>query len=240
MRSTKIRRGGLLLMIGLLSGFLTACELRSGFRFLNNGGGAWGEGHYDDFDDGDGYGYSYSYPSNGGSNNSSGNNGNGPDADGLTFDEDSTKFGHSFANTYSGEVAIYARTSGCTDENLIVPSTYIDSRGTTYQVVKDCNNGFNALPAVSITLPDGFKQICEGFDNCMYLKKIYLPSSIEKIEEEIIVSCISLQKIDYKGTKADWNAIEKDGSWNFQAPAFVISCSDGMIEMQSWVESHPS
>lgn len=251
MKKNTIKVSGLILTLGLLSSFLLACEQRSGFKFINNNnGGYWGEDfydygdYYDDYDDDYGYSYSYNYGSNNnGGNNSGNNNGgnnNGGSSDGDTFDENSTKFGHSFSGTGSGEVAIYAKPANCTDTNLVVPSTYVDSKGNRYQVALDCNNGFNALSATSITLPDGFKKIVEGFDNCMYLKKIYLPSSITKIESEIIVSCISLEKIDYKGTKAEWNAIEKDERWNYQAKAFVISCSDGTIEMQSWAESHPS
>ena len=245
MKKNIIRISSLILTLGLLSSFLIACEQRSGFKFINNNnGGYWGEdfydyGDYDDDDWDDDYGYSYSY-NYGTSKNDGGKSNNGGSEDGDTFDENSTKFGHSFSGTGSGEVAIYAKADYCQDDSLIVPSTYVDSKGNRYQVALDCNNGFNALPATSITLPNGFRKIVEGFDNCMYLKKIYLPASIEKIEAEIIVNCISLQKIDFAGTKAEWNAIEKDDRWNFQSKAFVISCSDGTIEMQSWAESHPS
>lgn len=245
MKKKVIRISGLILTLGLLSSFLLACEQRSGFKFINNNKGQyWGEDFYDYYDDyyddydGDNYGYSYSY--NYGSNNNGGNNGDGNDTTDESFDENSTKFGHSFSGTGAGEVAIYAKPDNCKDDNLIVPSTYVDSKENRYQVALDCNNGFNALSATSITLPNGFKKIVEGFDNCMYLKKIYLPSSITKIENDILVNCISLQKIDFKGTKEEWKAIEKGERWNYQTKSFVISCSDGTIEMQSWAESHPS
>lgn len=243
MKKNTIRISGLLLTLGLLSSFLLACEQKSGFRFINeNNGQYWGRdfydyGDYDDYDDDD-YAYSYSY--NYGSSNNGGNNGDGNGTTDETFDENSTKFGHSFSGTAAGEVAIYAKPDNCKDDNLIVPSTYVDSKGNRYQVALDCNNGFNALSATSITLPDGFKKIVEGFNNCMYLKKIYLPSSIAKIENDVLVNCISLQKIDFKGTKAEWNGIEKGERWNYQTKSFIISCSDGTIEMQSWAESHPS
>ena len=243
MKKNTIRISGLLLTLGLLSSFLLACEQKSGFRFINeNNGQYWGRdfydyGDYDDYDDDD-YAYSYSY--NYGSSNNGGNNGDGNGTTDETFDENSTKFGHSFSGTAAGEVAIYAKPDNCKDDNLIVPSTYVDSKGNRYQVALDCNNGFNALSATSITLPDGFKKIVEGFDNCFYLKKIYLPKSIESIADDTIVSCLALEKIDFKGTKAEWNTINKGDRWNYQAPALIISCSDGMIEMQSWAESHPS
>ena len=241
MKKNTIRISGLLLTLGLLSSFLLACEQKSGFRFINeNNGQYWGRdfydyGDYDDYDDDD-YAYSYSY--NYGSSNNGGNNGDGNGTTDETFDENSTKFGHSFSGTAAGEVAIYAKPDNCKDDNLIVPSTYVDSKGNRYQVALDCNNGFNALSATSITLPDGFKKIVEGFDNCFYLKKIYLPKSIESIADDTIVNCLALEKIDFKGTKAEWNTINKGDRWNYQAPAFTVSCSDGFIELQSWAESH--
>ena len=246
MKKKVIRISGLVLTLGLLSSFLLACEQRSGFRFLNQGGeGYWGEDYYyDDYDD-----YYEEYSKNnknsssnngGGQRSSSNNNGGNSNTDELTFDENSTKFSHSFSGTGSGEVAIQVNSDNCKDDELVIPSTYVDSKGNKYKVTMDYGNGFGYLSAQKITLPDGFKEIHEGFDMCMYVKRIYLPKTITKLYSEILTSCVSLQTIYFAGTKAQWNAIDKDERWNFQAPAFVISCSDGMIEMQSWAESHAS
>ena len=246
MKKKVIRISGLVLTLGLLSSFLLACEQRSGFRFLNQGGeGYWGEDYYyDDYDD-----YYEEYSKNnknsssnngGGQRSSSNNNGGNSNTDELTFDENSIKFGHSFSGTGSGEVAIQVYSDNCKDDELVIPSTYVDSKGNKYKVTMDYGNGFGYLSAQKITLPDGFKEIHEGFDMCMYVKRIYLPKTITKLYSEILTSCVSLQTIYFAGTKAQWNAIDKDERWNFQAPAFVISCSDGMIEMQSWAESHAS
>ena len=246
MKKKVIRISGLVLTLGLLSSFLLACEQRSGFRFLNQGGeGYWGEDYYyDDYDD-----YYEEYSKNnknsssnngGGQRSSSNNNGGSSNTDELTFDENSTKFSHSFSGTGAGEVAIQVNSDNCKDDELVIPSTYVDSKGNKYKVTMDYGNGFGYLSAQKITLPDGFKEIHEGFDMCMYVKRIYLPKTITKLYSEILTSCVSLQTIYFAGTKAQWNAIDKDERWNFQAPAFVISCSDGMIEMQSWAESHAS
>ena len=226
-------------IITLLSGFLVGCD-KANFRFLNGKEGLWGDEDYrfdeDDYDDWwDDFDDDWFDDEDDDDDNHGGQSGNE-----VTFDDNSTKFGHSFSGTKAGKVAIYARADNCKDQNLVVPSIYVDSSGNRYEVQKDTGNGFNGLTStITITIPDTFESIDAGFDNCLYLKTIYLPSSITKIEAEIIVSCIALQKIDYDGTKAEWNAIEKDDRWNFNAPAFTISCSDGMIEMQSWAESHP-
>ena len=238
MKKKIIRISGLVLTLGLLSSFLLACEQRSGFRFLNQGGeGYWGEDYYyDDYDD-----YYEEYSKNnknsssnngGGQRSSSNNNGGSSNTDELTFDENSTKFSHSFSGTGSGEVAIQANPDNCKDDELVIPSTYVDSKGNKYKVTMDYGNGFGYLSAQKITLPDGFKEIHEGFDMCMYVKRIYLPKTITKLYNEILTSCVSLTTIDFAGTKAQWNAIEKGERWNYNAPAFDVSCSDGIINIE--------
>ena len=238
MKKKVIRISGLVLTLGLLSSFLLACEQRSGFRFLNQGGeGYWGEDYYyEDYDD-----YYEEYSKNnkksssnngGGQSSSSNNNGGSSNTDELTFDENSTKFSHSFSGTGSGEVAIQVNSDNCKDDELVIPSTYVDSKGNKYKVTMDYGNGFGYLSAQKITLPDGFKEIHEGFDMCMYVKRIYLPKTITKLYNEILTSCVSLNTIDFAGTKAQWNAIEKEERWNFNAPAFDVSCSDGIINIE--------
>ena len=238
MKKKVIRISGLVLTLGLLSSFLLACEQRSGFRFLNQGGeGYWGEDYYyDDYDD-----YYEEYSKNnknsssnngGGQRSSSNNNGGSSNTDELTFDENSTKFSHSFSGTGSGEVAIQVNSDNCKDDELVIPSTYVDSKGNKYKVTMDYGNGFGYLSAQKITLPDGFKEIHEGFDMCMYVKRIYLPKTITKLYNEILTSCVSLTTIDFAGTKAQWNAIEKGERWNYNAPAFDVSCSDGIINIE--------
>ena len=238
MKKKVIRISGLVLTLGLLSSFLLACEQRSGFRFLNQGGeGYWGEDYYyDDYDD---YYEEYSKNNNksssnngGGQRSSSNNNGGNSNTDELTFDENSTKFSHSFSGTGAGEVAIQVNSDNCKDDELVIPSTYVDSKGNKYKVTMDYGNGFGYLSAQKITLPDGFKEIHEGFDMCMYVKRIYLPKTITKLYSEILTSCVSLNTIDFAGTKAQWNAIEKEERWNFNAPAFDVSCSDGIINIE--------
>ena len=235
-----------IVVLSLLPFFLAGCAPES-FRFLGGKEGYWGDDYYFNYDDDPG---DRSNGSGNGNNNGSGQSSSqdssgethgGSDGQGddvVTFDENSTKFGHSFSGTKSGEVAIYAKTENCTDLDLIVPGKYIDSKGNEYQVTRDINNGFNALPATKISLPNGFKEIVQGFDNCMYLKTIYLPSTITSINDDVIVNCIALTKIDFSGTKAQWNSIAKGDRWNYTAKALVISCSDGFIELQSWAESH--
>ena len=210
---------------------LTSCSQTDAYKFLimGNKTGSWGNdaidlfGRNDDDDDKDWWDIDDDEDDDDDDDNRN---------DELTFDEDSTKFNHSFAECDSGTVAIQARSETCKDVDLVIPSKYVDSTGAKYQVVRDYGNGFGYLSAQKITLPEGFKEIHEGFDQCMYVKRIVLPSTITKFYKEILTSCISLQKIDYAGTKAEWNAITKEERWNYRAPAFDVSCKDGIINVE--------
>ncbi len=226
---------------------LTSCSQRDAYKFLimGNKTGNWGNDTIDLFgrnddddedwwdvdDDEDDDDDNDNRSSSSNNNRSSSNNTDNSSGE-LTFDEDSTKFGHSFSGTGAGEVAIQVNSENCKDDDLIIPSKYVDSKGNKYQVTMDYGNGFSYLSAQKITLPEGFKEIHEGFDQCMYVKRIVLPSTITKIYKEILTSCISLQTIDYAGTKAEWNAITKEERWNYRAPAFDVSCKDGIINVE--------
>ena len=104
--------------MSLLPFFLAGCAPES-FQFLGGKEGYWGDDYYFNYDDDPG---DRSNGSGNGNNNGSGQSssqGSSGDAHGgssgqgddvVTFDENSTKFGHSFSNTGAGEVAIYAKT----------------------------------------------------------------------------------------------------------------------------------
>lgn len=233
---------------------LTGCSQMDAYKFLimGNKTGNWGNDAIDLFgrnddddedwwdvdddededDDNDNRSSSSNNKSSSNNNNSSSSNNTDNSSGELTFDENSTKFNHTFSECSSGTVAIQVRSEECKDTDLVIPSKYVDSTGAKYQVVRDYGNGFGYLSAQKITLPEGFKEIHEGFDQCMYVKRIVLPSTITKIYKEILTSCISLQKIDYAGTKAEWNAITKEERWNYRAPAFEVSCKDGIINVE--------
>ena len=249
MKETIIRFVGLLLIVALLSGVLAGCSGgRKPYDFLNerNNGGQGGNGfvhnNYDDYDD-------FDDVDRGGNDNGTGNGGtstsaatgngnqNGGTPEGDADYTDSAKFEYSLYGCDDGEAAISTKSS-CTDENVVVPPTYTDYEGKTYRIVKDCQRGFSMLDAKTITLPEGFKEIRVGFSACANLKTIYLPSTITTIGEHALTSCMRLDKIVFNGTKAQWKAIELDDHWNYCAPALVIACTDGFIELQSWYESH--
>lgn len=62
----------------------------------------------------------------------------------------------------------------------------------------------------SITLPDSITAINQNaFENCEKLTKIIIPESVTYIAKNVFSSCNSLTTIYYKGSEAQWNAIDK-------------------------------
>ena len=255
MKRNGIRSIALLLFVCLLSLLFAGCAEGGEYDFLRaKQGGKWGGDEYvayDDYDDEDddddynGYNGGQSSSGNGGQSSSgnggqsgSGNGGQSSSGNGGTEYTEDYKFEHSTYDMAPGEMSVCLPYT-CEDVNVVVPPTYEDYTGTVYRIVKDFKTGFGGIPAETIKLPEGFREIEVGFSGCPNLKTIYLPSTMTKIDGYTVTNCPRLKTIEFNGTKAQWNAIEKDDHWNYLAPALGIRCTDGFIELQSWAESHP-
>jgi hypothetical protein len=70
-----------------------------------------------------------------------------------------------------------------------------------------------------------------AFALCGSLTKIVLPDSVKSIGEDVFAGCSLLTSITFEGTVEQWNAIEKDGSWNYNLPATEVICSDGTVSL---------
>lgn len=135
----------------------------------------------------------------------------------------------------AGSVTVAFSSNPVSSPNVTVPAK-VKINGEVYNVFDDSvEPGLGYKMAVeSITLSEGFKQLAFGFNQDMNLKTVKIPSSLEKITCHILVGCVSFEKIEYNGTKAQWEAIEKDEYWNYLAKAFIVVCEDGNIEIPAW------
>lgn len=82
----------------------------------------------------------------------------------------------------------------------------------------------------SITIPDSVKDIDrEAFEDCSGLTSITIGSGVTSIGYRALDGCRGLTRIDFNGTKAQWEAIRKGSDWNRNTGSFTVYCTDGTI-----------
>ena len=108
------------------------------------------------------------------------------------------------------------------DRELIIPAKVTQIKSGAFQ-----HN--EKLEIVSI--PNTVKTIGEfAFGYCGNLKSIIINKGLTKIEMYAFIGCSALESINFIGTKAEWNNIEKGFSWNFSTGnKYKVICSDGTI-----------
>ena len=84
----------------------------------------------------------------------------------------------------------------------------------------------------SIKILDGVTSIgIYAFGNCTGLTSIEIPDSVMTIGPVAFSDCTSLANIIFNGTKAQWNAITKDSSWDSNTTGnYTIYCTDGELK----------
>lgn len=86
---------------------------------------------------------------------------------------------------------------------------------------------------ISVTIGNGVTRICDNaFEGCYELISAEIGSSVTSIGRAAFLYCNSLTEIKYNGTVAQWNAVEKDDTWNLGGvPATKVICTDGEVEL---------
>lgn len=71
-----------------------------------------------------------------------------------------------------------------------------------------------------------------AFYRCIGLTSITIPNSVTSIGAEAFRFCNKLTNITFNGTIAQWNAISKATTWNYETGNYTIHCTDGDIPKQ--------
>ena len=120
--------------------------------------------------------------------------------------------------TSIGQNAFY----GCDSLNSIEIPDSVTSIGAG--IFSNCPFLYN------VTLPNNITILSAGtFDSCIRLNYIEIPASVTIIGADAFSGCSKLESITFKGTKAQWNKIEKYSGWNDSVPATKVVCSDGEV-----------
>ena len=93
--------------------------------------------------------------------------------------------------------------------------------------------GFNSCKGlISVDIPDGINAI-DGyaFYYCRNLSSITIPNTVTTIGERALDECPNLSKIVFEGTIEQWNAINKDTSWNYLDYIKEVVCIDGTVAL---------
>ena len=126
----------------------------------------------------------------------------------------------------------YGAFSGCTG----LTSINVDSKNTQYHSVKNCliETASKTLIAgcKNSVIPDDGSVTSIGwsvFSGCTGLASITIPDSVTSIGDSAFLNCDGLTTITFKGTKEQWNAIQKGYDWDYDTGEYVIHCTDGDI-----------
>ncbi|MDE7300984.1 MAG: leucine-rich repeat domain-containing protein [Clostridia bacterium] len=117
---------------------------------------------------------------------------------------------------------------------MIVEDAFYNCSGLTSVTIL-CANAIiasrafmNCTALTSVMIPDGMENISPiMFGGCSALTSITLPNSVTNFGYAAFRDCIGLTEIIFKGTKAQWEAIFKNASWNENTGDFIVTCADG-------------
>ncbi len=102
-----------------------------------------------------------------------------------------------------------------------------------YSTSKKYNLYLNGELVTNLTIPKGVTKIGDSvFQGVQSITEVTIPKSVTTIDYSAFTGCINLTKINFEGTKAEWNRIEKLSgylSWDDYTGEYIIYCTDGRI-----------
>lgn len=83
---------------------------------------------------------------------------------------------------------------------------------------------------ISFTIPNSVKEIGRyAFFKCKNLEKVKISNNVMRICDDAFDACFGLKDIQFEGTMAQWNEIEKGDSWATSIGATEVVCNDGTV-----------
>ena len=113
------------------------------------------------------------------------------------------------------------------DKDVIVARYYKE-----YEIVEVDEGAFRNVKGLnSVFLQIYIKRIGDfAFADNDGLTYVEFTSELEYLGSKVIDNCPAFEKIIFRGTVAEWNALEKAADWQGGATGFVVECSDTYIQ----------
>lgn len=88
----------------------------------------------------------------------------------------------------------------------------------------------NGTLVTELIIPEDITEIkYSAFYYCKSITSVTLPSGIERIGFEAFVGCNNVNDITFRGTKEEWNSLQKDSLWNGEIGKYTVHYDDGDI-----------
>ena len=89
---------------------------------------------------------------------------------------------------------------------------------------------FHCTGLTTLVLPDNVTTIGEiAFSECTGLGSVSIGNGVTAFYDGAFSGCMALTNITFRGTRAEWNAIEKAADWDADTGAYTVHCTDGDI-----------
>lgn len=83
--------------------------------------------------------------------------------------------------------------------------------------------GINGLNSLSKSL------VYIGNQKLTEMTELIIHDGVTSIGQSAFEGCSGLTKINYGGTKAQWNSVSKGSYWNYNTGNYRVVCTDGEI-----------
>ena len=116
---------------------------------------------------------------------------------------------------------------------------YCDSLASV-TILGSVTGGYRAFSSCTslakVTIGNGMTAIAPTmFAGSKALTSVTIPGSVTKIGNNAFNNCDSLESVTFQGTKAQWEAIEKEHYSKYDSiGTFAVQCTDGELPSQKW------